>query len=106
MSGWAWMGKELWCATLVSSEKVTQLRKVPYGEYCFGRQDGEHVRISGACTISIDGQDKIKLYDAVPILKDYIDDPGYPEYVVIRMKPDRIRLYGMSDLAYQEFPLA
>jgi general stress protein 26 len=105
MGGWAWMGEELWCATSTSSEKVAQLRKVPHAEYCFGKQEGEHVRISGSCTISIDTEDKIKLYEAVPLLQNYIDDPRSPDYVVIRMKPDRIRFMATADLAYQEVPL-
>jgi len=105
MGGWAWMGHELWCATSASAEKVAQLRTVPHAEYCFGKPEGEHVRISGSCTISTENEDKIKLYEAVPILKNFIDDPRSPDYVVIRMKPDRIRLMATADLAYKEVPL-
>lgn len=99
------MGQELWCATSTSSEKIAQLRKVPHAEYCFGKQEGEHVRISGSCTISMDNEDKMKLYEAVPILKKFIEDPSSPDYVVIRMKPDRIRYMETNDLAYKEVSL-
>jgi general stress protein 26 len=102
MGGWAWMGQELWCATSASSEKVAQLRKVPHAEYCFGKPEGEHVRISGSCTISTDNEDKIKLYEAVPMLKNYIDDPRSPDYVVIRMTPARIRFMEAAGLVYKE----
>ena len=104
MGGWAWMGDELWCATSASSKKVAQLRTVPHAEYCFARPEGEHVRISGPCTVSTDNDDKLELYEAVPLLKNYIEDPASPDYVVIRMKPDRIRIM-QADMAYKEVPL-
>jgi general stress protein 26 len=104
MGGWAWFGDELWCATSTSSDKVAQLRAVPQAEYCFCKPEGEHVRLSGACIISSDNDDKLRLYQAVPLLKNYIDDPASPDYVVIRMKPDRIRLMQL-DMAYEEVPL-
>lgn len=105
MGGWAWFGEELWCATLTSSDKVAQLRAVPHAEYCFAKPEGEHVRIGGPCTISTNNDDKLKLYEAVPLLKNYIEDPTSPDYVVIRMKPDRIRIMR-PDMAYEDVPLA
>jgi hypothetical protein len=42
------------------------------------------------------------LYKAVPILKKYIKDPSEPTYVVIRMKPERIRLMAEAGKGYKE----
>lgn len=106
MGGWAWMGNELWCATGASSDKIAQLRRVPYAEYCFCDKEGKHVRISGPCTISEDNNDKLKLYEALPALKDHIEDPASPEYVLIRMRPERIRLMATADLTYRDIELA
>jgi hypothetical protein len=50
-------------------------------------------------------RDKLKLYQAVPLLKNYIEDPADPDYVVIRMKPDRIRIM-QKDMAYEKVPVA
>ena len=105
MGGWAWFGEELWCATSGASDKVAQLRAVPYAEYCFCKPEGEHVRIAGPCSISTDNDAKLKLYQAVPLLKNYIQDPSDPDYVVIRMKPDRVRII-QKDMAYEEVTLA
>jgi uncharacterized pyridoxamine 5'-phosphate oxidase family protein len=96
MGSCVWMDNELWCATTDGTEKIVQLRKVPYAEYCFSDREGKHVRIAGTCTISTNNGDKLKLYEAVPILKNYIKDPATPEYVVIRMKPERIRLMAQA----------
>ena len=59
MGGWAWNENELWCATAEASDKITQLKKVPYAEYCFCDAEGKHVRIAGPCTISTDNAEKL-----------------------------------------------
>ena len=101
MGSCVWIGNELWCATMDFMEKISQLKKVPHAEYCFSDREGKHVRIAGACTISTDNDDKLKLYDAVPILKKYIQNPSDPQYVVIRMKPERIRLMAEAGKGYE-----
>lgn len=105
MSGWEWFDNELWCASGKASDKITQLSKVPHAEYCFGDKEGKHIRIAGPCTISTDNDDKLKLHKAVPALEQYIPDPTADDYVVIRMKPDSIRMAGATDLSYTEIAL-
>jgi len=102
MSGWAWKDNQFWCATGESSDKVAQLRKVPYAEYCFANSQGKHVRIAGSCSISTDNDEKLWLYKAVPALKNYIPDPAAPQYVVIKMTPDNIRCAEATDLSYTQ----
>jgi uncharacterized pyridoxamine 5'-phosphate oxidase family protein len=105
MGSCVWMGNELWCATTDGTEKIVQLRKVPYAEYCFSDREGKHVRVAGNCTISTNNDDKLKLYEAVPILKKYIKDPAEPTYVVIRMKPERILSMAEAGKGYKEIEL-
>jgi general stress protein 26 len=105
MGGWAWMENELWCASMKSTDKISHLQVVAYAEYCFCAKEGTHVRISGSCEISSDNDEKLRLYNANPVLKDHIDDPASPEYVVIKLKPDRIRIMEATDLSYQEIDL-
>lgn len=105
MGGWSWFEGELWCAADGASDKVAQLRAVSHAEYCFSRPDGMHVRLAGSCTVSEDLEDKKRLFDAVPALKEYVKDPAAPGYVVIRMKPDRVRAMVTPDLTYQDVAL-
>ena len=105
MGGWAWMEDELWCASMKSTDKISQLQTVAYAEYCFCTKEAKHVRIGGSCEISSDNDEKLRLYNANPILKDHIDDPASPEYVVIKLKPDRIRMMEATDLSYHEIDL-
>jgi general stress protein 26 len=102
MSGFAWKADELWCATGEPSDKVAQLRRLPYAEYCFYNPAGKHVRIAGPCTISTLNGDKLWLYEAVPALKNYIPDPTVPGYVVIKMTPDNIRFADATDMKYTQ----
>ncbi len=105
MGGLAWKGNELWCATFSASDKIAQLKRVPYAEYCFCDPKGRHVRIAGPCSVSIDNAEKLWLYKAVPSLKDHISDPASPQYVVIKMKPDNIRFMNSADLKYTQIEI-
>ena len=105
MGGLAWKDNDFLCATFASSDKVAQLREVPYAEYCFCDATGRHVRIAGPCTISTDNDEKLWLYKAVPGLKDHISDPASPDYVVIKMSPDNIRFMEATDMAYTQVKL-
>src|SRR4030066_1350175 len=71
MGAVAWKGGDFLCATGASSDKITQLKKVPYAEYCFCDPDGRHVRIAGPCTVSTDKDEKLWLYKELPDLKDH-----------------------------------
>lgn len=106
MGGLAWKGNQLWCATDISSDKIAQLKKVPYAEYCFCDAQGKHIRIAGTCVISTDNEEKRWLYEAVPALKDHISDPASPKYVVIKMTPDNIRFMESTDLKYTQIELS
>jgi general stress protein 26 len=105
MGGLAWKRNQFWCATSASSDKVSQLRKVPYAEYCFCDSTGKHVRIAGPCSISTDNAEKLWLYKAIPTLKDHISDPASPDYVVLKMTPDNIRIMESTDMAYKQVEL-
>jgi uncharacterized pyridoxamine 5'-phosphate oxidase family protein len=101
MAGIAWKDGRFLCATFASSDKVAQLEKVPYAEYCFCDSDGRHVRIAGPCSVSAENDEKLWLYNAVPDLKDHIPDPTVPEYVIIKMTPDNIRSMN-PDFSYSK----
>ena len=105
MGSCVWIGNELWCATTDGTEKIMQLRKVPHAEYFFSNREGKHVRIAGTCAISTNNDDKLKLYEAVPALKKYYKDPTIPEYVVIRMQPERILFMAQTGRGYEGIEL-
>ena len=105
MGGWAWVDKELWCATGLDSAKVADVQARPQIEYCFMRGDGGHVRIAGTATVSTDAADKQRLLDLVPGLKDYVQGVDNPRYAILRMTVERIRWYTTVDNDYGDVPL-
>jgi uncharacterized pyridoxamine 5'-phosphate oxidase family protein len=105
MAGLVWKDNNFLCATFSVSDKVSQLRKVPYGEYCFCDTTGRHVRLAGPCKISTDNAEKLWFYNQVPRLKEYIPDPASPAYVVIKMSPDNIRVMDPADRKYEQVKL-
>jgi uncharacterized pyridoxamine 5'-phosphate oxidase family protein len=105
MGGLAWKDSHLLCATFSASDKVAQLRKVSFAEYCFCDSTGKHVRIAGPCTVSSDSAEKLWLYKAVPSLKDHVSDPASPDYVVLKMTPDNIRVMESTDMKYSQVKL-
>ncbi len=104
MGAVAWKENQFLCATFAASDKVAQLGKVPYGEYCFCDSTGKHVRIAGPCSISTDNDEKLWLYQTLPDLKEHISDPTSPDYVVIKMTPDNIRVMN-PDFSYSQVKL-
>jgi general stress protein 26 len=104
MGGLTWKGSDFLCATFAASDKVAQLKKVPYAEYCFCDSTGKHVRIAGPCSISTDNAEKLWLYKELPGLKEHISDPASPDYVIIKMTPDNVRIMN-PDFSYQQVEL-
>jgi general stress protein 26 len=104
MGAVAWKDSCFLCATHASSDKVAQLKKVPYAEYCFSDSTGKHVRIAGPCSVSTDNAEKLWLYKTLPTLKEHVSDPASPDYVIIKMTPDNIRVMN-PDYSYSQIKL-
>ncbi|MDD5327163.1 MAG: pyridoxamine 5'-phosphate oxidase family protein [Phycisphaerae bacterium] len=105
MGAVAWKGNCFLCATFAASDKIAQLKKVPYAEYCFSDSAGKHVRIAGSCMVSTDNAEKLWLYKEIPGLKDHVKDPASPDYVIIKMTPDNIRIMDSADMKYMQVEL-
>ncbi len=105
MGAWAWVGKELWCGAEKGQEKIGQLKKVPFAEYCFATPNGEHVRIAGPCRISTRDEDKMKLYSLVPSLHKYYDTPYDEALVVLRMRPTKVRQFIHKTYEYKNIKI-
>ncbi len=105
MAGLVWKDGRLLAATFNDSDKIKQLKKVPHAEYCFCDSTGKHVRIAGPCSISTDSAEKLWLYNQLPHLAKYFPDPAAPQYVIIKMTPDNIRVMSVSTMKYEQVKL-
>ena len=105
MAGLVWKDGQLLAATFSDSDKIKQLKKMPHAEYCFCDSTGKHVRIAGQCSISTDSAEKLWLYNQLPHLAKYFPDPASPQYVIIKMTPDNIRVMSVSTMKYEQVKL-
>jgi len=105
VGGCGWFGKEFWCATGLKDAKTVDIEKVPHVEYCFADKEGKHIRLSGKCSVSTEKADKQELLDLLPVMKQYVGDADNPDYVVLRLKPERIRYMGSDEMQYKEVSL-
>jgi general stress protein 26 len=105
MAGLAWKDNCLLCASFSETDKIKQLKKVSYAEYCFCDSAGKHVRIGGPCSVSTDSAEKLWLNNQLPHLAKYFPDPAAPHYVVIKMTPDNIRVMSVSTMKYEQVKL-
>jgi uncharacterized pyridoxamine 5'-phosphate oxidase family protein len=101
MGSFVWVGKELWCGAEKGQEKIAQLAKVPFAEYCFSDSNGEHIRIAGPCRVSTNNEDKIKLFSLVLSLHKFYNTPYDKALVVLRMRPTKIRQFCRKTYVYK-----
>ncbi len=97
-----WVGHELWFASAVKSTKVEDIKKKPCVEFCAADSQWRHVRISGLCKVSTDRADRQKFIDLVPSAKDYFKGIDDPNYAVLRIKIEHIRLNTGETTGYTE----
>ena len=105
MGAVAWIGDEFCCATGAKDSKTVDVSKHPQVEYCFADKEGKHVRMQGTCRISTKAEPKAKLIELYPFLGKYFKGPDDPNYVVLCMKPERIRFMGEGSMEYDEVPI-
>ncbi len=99
MGGGEWVGQEMWLASGKDSAKVADIQARPRVEICYMAPDYRHVRIAGECRVSTAPADKERLFKLVPMMEQYFSGPQDPGFVVLRLKPDSIRLME-SDMQY------
>ena len=64
--------------------------------------DGRHVRISGPCIVSDEPVDRERLFEAIPWIERYMSGPDDPNFAVLRLMPEHVRMMKTDDLSYEE----
>jgi len=98
-------GFTLWIASYTFWGKVSQLQQNPKLEVCVMESTGAHVRIVGRGMIRESMRDRIRVYEAFPLMQRYFQDPADPDYTLIEIIPDSVTVKSAWDLDYQEVPL-
>jgi general stress protein 26 len=98
-------GFTVYVANLRSYHKTVEIATNPKVELCY--LDGHHdqVRITGVAEVVTDRELLQQVWDANPLLRQYLGRIDNPEFVLYRVRPARVRYMREWSLEYFNVPL-
>ncbi|MEK6235508.1 MAG: hypothetical protein N2C14_12440, partial [Planctomycetales bacterium] len=78
----------------------------PKVELCYMDQGHNQVRLTGVAEVVTDRAVLQKIWDANPLLRQYLGDVDNPELILYRVVPSRVRYMREWALEYYEVPLS
>ena len=98
-------GFTVYVANLRSYHKTVEIAANPKVELCY--VDGGHnqVRITGVADVVTDRALLQEIWDANPLLRQYLGTLDNPELILYRISPTRVRYMREWALEYYEVPL-
>jgi general stress protein 26 len=98
-------GFTVYVANLRSYHKTTELAANPNVELCYLDDHHDQVRITGVAEIVTDASLLHEIWDANPLLRQYLGSLDNPELIVYCIRPVRVRFMREWALEYLEVPL-
>ena len=98
-------GFTVYVANLRAYHKTQEIAANPNVELCY--LDGQHdqVRITGVAVIVDDKRVLQEIWDANPLLRNYLGSIDNPDLIVYRVDPNRVRFMREWALEYHDVPL-
>jgi general stress protein 26 len=95
----------VYVANLRSYHKTQEIAANPRVELCYLDKDHDQVRITGVASV-IDDRDVLQeIWDANPLLRNYLGSIDNPELIVYRIDPAQVRFMREWALEYHDVPL-
>lgn len=98
-------GFTVYVANLRSYHKTREILANPRVELCYLDDNHDHVRITGVAEIVADRVLLQEIWDANPLLRQYLGTIDNPELIVYRVQPNHVRYMQEWALEYHEVPL-
>jgi general stress protein 26 len=98
-------GFTVYVANLRSYHKTAEIAANPRVELCYLDDKHDHVRITGVAEVVTDAAILQAIWDANPLLRQYLGRIDNPELIVYRIRPTRVRYMREWALDYHEVPL-
>ncbi len=98
-------GFVVYVANLRSYHKTAEIAANPKVELCYLDDRHDHVRITGVAEVVTDPVILKEVWDANPLLRQYLGRVDNPELVLYRIRPNRVRFMREWALDYHEVPL-
>src|SRR5262245_27985592 len=99
-------GFTVYVANLRGYHKTSEIAANPKVELCYLDDRHDQVRITGTAEVVDDEPMLRRIWEANPLLRQYLGTPDNPELVVYRVLPARVRFMREWALDYHEVPLA
>ena len=98
-------GFTVYVANLRNYHKTAEIEANPKVELCYLDDHHDQVRITGIAEVVSDRNVLQEIWDANPLLRQYLGDITNPQLIVYRILPTRVRFMREWALNYYEVPL-
>ena len=94
----------VYVANLRGYHKTAEIAANPKVELCYLDERHDQVRITGVAEVVTDRALLQEIWDANPLLRQYLGSLDNPELIVYRVRPARVRFMREWALDYHEVP--
>ncbi|MCO6455775.1 MAG: pyridoxamine 5'-phosphate oxidase family protein [Pirellulaceae bacterium] len=98
-------GFTVYVANLRAYHKTVEIEANPRVELCYLDDGHNQVRLTGRAEVVTDRGVLREIWDANPLLRQYLGSLDNPELIVYRITPSRVRYMREWALEYYEVPL-
>ena len=98
-------GFTVYVANLRRYHKTAEIEANPKVELCYLDDGHNQVRITGVAEVVTDRDILENVWDANPLLRQYLGNIDNPELILYRISPNRVRYMQEWALEYYEVPL-
>lgn len=99
-------GFVVYVANLKSYHKTSEIAANSKVELCYVDPNHDQVRITGQAEILTDRQLLQEIWDANPLLRQYLGTIDNPQLIVYRITPTKVRFMREWALEYHQVPLS
>lgn len=98
-------GFAVYVANLRGYHKTLEIAANPKVELCYLSDDHDQVRITGIAKVVEDRQTLESIWNANPLLRNYLGSIDNPDLIVYRIDPTQVRFMREWALEYHDVPL-
>lgn len=98
-------GFTIYVANLRQYHKTQEIAANPKVELCYMDANHDQVRITGAAEVLTDKELLAEIWDANPLLRQYLRTPDNPDLIIYRIAPTKVRFMREWALEYMDVPI-
>ena len=99
-------GFTVYVASLRSSHKTVELESNPEVELCYLDAGHDQVRIAGQAELVLDSTVRQRIWERNPLLRSFLKSIDNPEFMLYRIRPERVLFMREWALEYHRVPLS